>query len=525
MNNLILTLISTMCILFSLQYTYASENNNITSQTVFDIAILNGRVIDPETMLDDIKNVGITDGKIVSVTNKTISGKEVIDATGLVVSPGFIDTHFHAIDPFGTKLGILDGVTTGGDLETGALDVDKFYRDKENRSKMNYMTTVGHGFARLKVLDNTTSQDIRTAFEAVGLIAAKNQSHWSTKISTPKELDTILAILDKGLREGAVGIGSPVGYMTEGVNAREMFEVQKLAGEYDRITSIHTRFLLSPPPTEFVLGGQEVIANALALNAPLIFAHMNNDAWDLSAELLKLARERGLNAWGEYYPYSTASTFIGADFLDPVNLHKAGRNASIIFDPSTGHRYTEQELIDARKNDPGRTIVFDARPSEWVLEWIKSPGLTVASDAMIGINKNQTLLNEDSPFEEFSGHPRTAGTHGKVLKLARDNGIPLMHVINQMSYLPAKYLGKTGLEAMDERGRIQEGKIADITIFDPKTVTDHSTYIDGDNGLPTTGIPYVIVNGEFVVKDSNFIHDSNPGQPIRFPVTINDNNT
>ncbi len=500
-----------------------NENIKLTNETVFDIAIVNGTVIDPETMLDDIKNVGIINGKIASITNKPIKGNQNIDATGLIVSPGFIDMHFHSIDPFGTKLGILDGVTTGGDLEAGALDVDKFYKDKENKSKMNYMTTVAHAFARMKVLDNYTAQDARNITDAYNTLGAMNHSYWVTKIPTAGEHKAILEILDKGLKEGAVGIGSLLGYMPSGVNAREMFEVQKLAGNYDRITDVHTRFSSTIPPTEYVLGGHEILANALVLNAPVIFAHLNNMEWDLGAEMFNLARERGLNAWGEYYPYESGSTFVGADFLDPEKMKEYGFTPNDIMDPATGKRLTEKELVDLRKNDPGHVIILFKTPAEFIVEWIKSPSLILGGDGMMGVDKHGKYLSENSPFEEFAGHPRTAGSHGKVLKLARDNDIPLMHVINQMSYLPSKYLGETGLKAMDERGRMQEGKIADIVIFDPKTVTDRSTYFEGENGLPTTGIPYVIVNGKFVVKDSNFIQDSNPGQPIRFPIQDNNN--
>ena len=80
----------------------------------------------------------------------------------------------------------------------------------------------------------------------------------------------------------------------------------------------------------------------------------------------------------------------------------------------------------------------------------------------------------------------------------------------------ARYLGDTGLEAMQKRGRVQEGMVADITVLDPATVRDNATYARGT--LPTTGIPFVIVNGTVVVRDSVVLRDINSGQPIRFPV-------
>ena len=92
-----------------------------------------------------------------------------------------------------------------------------------------------------------------------------------------------------------------------------------------------------------------------------------------------------------------------------------------------------------------------------------------------------------------------------------------MFTLSQLSYWPAKHLGDTGLEAMRERGRVQVGKVADLTLFDPKTVTDNATYNVGENGLPSTGIPYVIVSGTIVVKDSKVL-PVKPGQAIRFPI-------
>jgi len=163
-------------------------------------------------------------------------------------------------------------------------------------------------------------------------------------------------------------------------------------------------------------------------------------------------------------------------------------------------------------------VAFSPPRREWMKEWIKVPHFVVAGDGMPTLNAKGEPLHWDSPYEDYAGHPRTAGSHAKVLRLARESGVPLMHALSQLSYWEAKHLGDTGLKAIQERGRMQEGMVADIVIFDPENVTEHATYKAGENGLPSTGIPYVLVNGTIVVKESKVLEGVYPGQAIRFPV-------
>ena len=144
--------------------------------------------------------------------------------------------------------------------------------------------------------------------------------------------------------------------------------------------------------------------------------------------------------------------------------------------------------------------------------------MTVAGDQMPPVDETGRRLGWDDPYDVYNGHPRSAGTHAKTLRLAREHGVDLMQVVSQNSYWSALHLGDSGLEAMQVRGRMQEGMVADITLFDPETVTDNADYVAGTNGLPSTGIPFVLVNGVVVVRDSEVQDDVKPGQPIRFPV-------
>ena len=154
----------------------------------------------------------------------------------------------------------------------------------------------------------------------------------------------------------------------------------------------------------------------------------------------------------------------------------------------------------------------------WLPERTKAEGLIVAGDSMPGLDINRDFLPWDAGPWKNAGHLRLAGTHAVTLRIAREEDVPLMTTLGQFNYYPAKYMGGTGLKAMQERGRMQEGMIADITIFDAENGKENATFKAGTNGLPSSGIPYVLVNGTIVVKDSQVPECVYAGQPIRFPV-------
>src|SRR6202021_2901729 len=114
----------------------------------YDVVLSGGRVIDPESGLDAVRNVGITGDRIVRISAEPLAGKRVIDAKGLVVAPGFIDVHQHAQENNSGRLKAFDGVTTGLEMEIGVPDVASFLRRKKDRSLINYGTTASHGAAR-----------------------------------------------------------------------------------------------------------------------------------------------------------------------------------------------------------------------------------------------------------------------------------------------------------------------------------------------------------------------------------------
>ncbi len=490
----------------------------------YDIVINNGRVMDPETQFDGIRNVGIKDGKIATITKDKIAGAETIDATGHVVAPGFIDTQAHSAgSEWGVKVQLRDGVTTAMDFEIGAINVAKWYDNKEGKWQANFGTVAAHEYHRMRVLDKMPLPDPVDVWKLTELrgesYKENNIPDWAETVSNLEQLNAILQGLDDELRDGALGIGSTMGYMPRGVTTFEMFNAQRVAANYGRTFASHVRFLgNTSPPSEGTLGGLEQIANGVALDQPMILSHNNNYGWWEIEERLQMLRAQGYNTWSEYYPYTAGSTTIGAEFLKPENIAVAGMSYERMFNPQTGEFMSQEEYEKIVAENPGFIIVafIDAR-EPWLPMWLRMPHMVVASDAMPPVDAEGNYLTWDAPYEKYNGHPRTAGTYAKVLRLARENDVSLMHILSQTSYWSAMHMGDAGIEAMKVRGRMQESMVADITIFDPKTVTDNSTYKSGENGLPSTGIPYVIVNGTIVVKESK-VQKVFPGQPVRYPV-------
>ena len=481
----------------------------------YDVVINNGRVMDPETNYDAVANVGIKDGKIAVITPDKITGKETIDATGLVVAPGFIDGHQHCIEPYAYRLMLRDGRTTIMDLEVGAYGpkIDEFYKNREGNSPLNFGVSASHEFARAAVLDGFSDWKYFYTPDAVN---SRVKQGWSATRPTLEQGNRILADVDEGLRRGGLGIGSTLGYMRAGVSSREVFELQKLAGKYGRYIDIHFRFTPGDDVQE-VMGIQEMLANAAALGSPAIACHFNNPGYNMVHELLVRMREKGYNVWGEIYPYNAGSTALNAVFLEPEVWVKAlgHKYEETLQDVETGEFYTQKTREEMLTKQPTRAVIVYKCPEEWVADWVRMKGVAIGSDGMPLVPDEG--LTWDTPYDKLPNtHPRFSGSFAKVLRLARENNVPLMQAVSMTSYNYAKPLGDMGLKAMQLRGRMQEGMVADITIFDPATVTDNSTFAKGT--LPSTGIAHVIVNGIIVMKDSEPIKRFDAGQPVRFEV-------
>lgn len=445
-------------------------------RTSYDLVIANGRVMDPESGLDAVRNVGIRNGKVQAITERTLQGARVIDATGHVVAPGFVDLHEHGQNEESYGLMVRDGVTSAFELEVGTEDVARWYGDRAPGQLVNHGVSVGHIRARMKVLD-----DPSTALLPAGI--------GGSGVADKKQRAQIEQVLRQGLADGAVAVGFGSAY-TPGATMDEIEQMFRVAAENNATIHIHLR--------NAVAGLDSTIAAAGRAKARLHIVHVNSSAdTNLAAflEHIQDARDRGIDVTTEAYPYGAGMTEIKSALFDDWRTWPEQRYAQHQL-VSTGERLNRRTFEQARRT--GGTVIIHGRTEEQTRAAVVSPLTMIASDGFI---------------ENGRGHPRTSGTYSKVLGryVREEKALTLMDALRKMTLAPAQRL-EPRVPAMASKGRLKEGADADITIFDPQTVIDRSTYEDAT--IPAAGIPYVVVNGEVVV-DGGVVSAARPGRPIR----------
>ena len=452
------------------------------------MVISNGRVIDPETGLDAIRNVGIDGSTVESVSESVLDGKKVVDATGFIVCPGFIDLHSHGQDEENYQLQARDGVTSALELEVGTSDVDRWYAQRDGKTLINYGASVGHIPVRMSVMKDPAD------FIPVGDAAHKP--------ATPSEIGEMSKMVRFGLQRGAIAVGMGIMY-TPAATHWEILEIFRASSGSGASCHVHLRGHGFSKISGGVSSVQEVLAASVITRVPLHVVHIASTGLGATSQMLQVikeARSRGIDITTECYPYSAGMTGIEAATFDGNWKQNMGIDYGDLEWAETGERLTEESFN--RYRETGGMVILHMIPESVVDTAVNSPLTSIASDGYIKRGK---------------GHPRTAGTYSRVLgKYVRCGDLTMVSAIRKMSLMPAQRL-ETRVPMMKQKGRLQLGSDADIVIFDPETISDMSTYQQPT--VPSRGIHHVLVNGIQVVNKSKLVDNTVPGCPIRAPLS------
>jgi N-acyl-D-aspartate/D-glutamate deacylase len=455
----------------------------------YDLVLEGGRVLDPETSLDAVRNVGIRDGKIARISAAPLSGHRIIHASGLVVAPGFIDLHQHGQEIESQRVKAFDGVTTALEMEIGAPDVAQFLNRKEGHSLIHYGTTASHVAARALVFSAPLTD---------GTILPKSGPA-TDQPATPEQIERIQQRLREELDAGALGIGMGIQY-TPGATRLEIIDMFRVAAERKLPVYTHMRSAGRVEPGSAIESVEEVIGASAITGAPLHIVHINSTCLRDSLACISLiegARARGLDVTTEAYPYIAGMTAINSALFNPGWREKLGIDYNNLVLPDSGEHLTKERFEELHNSNKQLWVLVFANTQETVDAIIPNPLIMIASDGAVG-------------------HPRNAGTYSRVLaQYVRDKKtLTLMEALRKMSLMPAQMLERSTPNA-HRKGRMQEGADADIVVFDPQTITDRSTFEKPME--PSTGMHYVLVGGTVLIDDGKLVSDVYPGKPLLGP--------
>ena len=464
----------------------------------YDLVLEGGRVMDPETGLDGVRNVGIRDGKISRVSAESLSGKRVVHAGGLVVAPGFIDLHQHGQDLASQRVKALDGVTSALELEIGAPDVAQFLKAKEGHSLIHYGTSASHVAARAAIFGAPLPAEVVGPHAGIPEILPKSGPA-TDQPATPEQIEAMRDRLRAELDAGGLAIGMGIQY-TPGATRLEVIDMFRLAAERSLPVYTHMRSAGRSEPGSSIEAVSEVIGAAAITGASLHIVHINSSCLRDSMECLSMvegARARGLDVTTEAYPYIAGMTAVNSALFNPGWREKLGIDYADLVLPDTGEHLTKQRFDELHDSNTTHWVLIFANTQEIVDKVIPHPLVMIASDGAVG-------------------HPRNAGTYSRVLsQYVREKGtVTLMDAIRKMSLMPAQMLERS-TPAASKKGRLQEGADADIVVFDANTIADRSTFEKPME--PSVGVRYLIVGGTLLVEEGKLVPDVYPGRAILGP--------
>jgi len=447
-------------------------------QGAFDIVIRNGRVMDPERRLDSVMNVGILGGTIRAITSDSLHGTRAIDATGLVVSPGFIDIlSYDPIEP-GVWTKISDGVTTTLAMHGGTSDPDRWYAAfAEQKPPVHYGASFFYSEARIRLVKD-------------------RYRHASDEARR-----TILARAENALRRGALGVSFALEYVP-GTASDEILPLMTLAAHYSLPVFFHARYSDMEEPGTNLDGLREIIAYARATHAAVHIDHINSTGGTFSMArslaMIDSARSEGLDITACMYPYAYWATYLNSARFDSGWQSRFHISYGDLQLGGSSKRLTRETFLQNRRL--GKLAVAYAIPDE---------------DNRTALRASYVMIGSDAILEPgFNNHPRASGTFSRTIAVyvREQQTISLMDALAKMTILPARRM-ESASQSMKRKGRLQVGADADVVVFDPARIRDRATVEHPE--ARSEGIRYVLVGGKVVLDGSGLHKNVRNGSAIR----------
>ena len=490
------------------------------------LVISGGRVVDPASGMDAIGDVAVVDGRISAVGTGFGGAERVIDATGLVVAPGFIDLHAHGQSIPADRMQAFDGVTTTLDLEAGVLPVASWYRRQADKGRvLNYGAAANWAFARIGAM---TGSNAESSLEAFG--NAMRDRRWIENVASDAEVAGILERLAGGLDEGGIGIGILNAY-APGAGVQELTAVCQLAAKHDVATFTHVAYMSRIDPESAAEAYIRLIGYAGATGAHMHICHFNSSSKtdvERCAVLIRKAQAQGLPITVEAYPYGTGSTVLAASFFsDPKFEERNGLGYDSVQRVTDGRRFRDrEELLAAQKEEPSTLVLWhildtenNAHHRDLLDISVLYPNGAIASDAM------PWTLPDGKPYtgdawplpDDATSHPRSAGCFTRFIRewVRERRKLSLLEGIRKCALIPAEILSAS-TPAMRAKGRLQAGADADIVVFDFEALSDKATF--SAMNRPAEGVRHLVVSGQVLISDGVLDVAARPGRPVRRPV-------
>lgn len=445
----------------------------------YDLVIENGRVIDPETKFDGVVALGIQGGTIAAISKDAkLSGRRTIDASGLLVVPGFIDILSYNPGSVGVWNKIADGVTTNLAMHGGTSQPKLWY---ENYQRQKPPLHYGASFFYTEARNNFITGRYKSADSA--------------------QIKKLVRIAEKALEEGALGISFSLEYVP-GVSSAEIVPLMRLARRYHVPVFFHARYsdTLSPGTNREAL--DELIQYARETGASVHIDHISSTGgtFSMRQSLLQIERARsdGLDITACVYPYNFWGTYLNSARFDAGWQNRFGISSKDLQLGGSSERLTDSSFRKYQKE--GKLVVAYAIPEQDVVEALRSPFVMIGSDAIL-----QTGYNN---------HPRASGTFSRTIRMyvREKNILSLTDAIAKMTILPARRM-EMASSAFKKKGRIAVGADADIVIFDYDKIADRATVEHPET--PSVGVEYVIINGQIAKDPKGLRKNVRAGKPIR----------